>query len=338
MHLTKLRCQQLLPKSRAELIRAEATSYFDFKIDQSCGVIIFESDAQFYIAPYIKDLDQKDDGYRRAQAEDGVSAKLLSNPVPKGLSSSCEIGAYQRERVITSDQSNQSFVLDDAVIIKWQLVATSSQGGKKQELLSKNGFTHLPKYLGSIYWQDRLVATVNKYIPNSQDGWSWCVEYAKAADSGSWVDQLANLTKQMHQGLSDLNHGDFHIGQIIKSRNLPKLWVIDFDGDPLAINNPQSSDQLRDIASMCASFFHVGAVAIKYGANESLIKHWIVNTKDKFLTTYFNNDNYDLPNLHQVMRSLEDRELVYADKFLPHWRYAPEFAIKYMKELGYGSN
>ena len=38
------------------------------------------------------------------------------------------------------------------------------------------------------------------------------------------------------------------------------------------------------------------------------------------------------------MLDLEARELKYADKFLPKWRYAPEFAIAYMKELGYGSN
>jgi predicted trehalose synthase len=262
---------------------------------------------------------------------------MLSNPLPTGLRSNLEIGKYKTERLITADQSNQSVVIDESIIIKWQLVAEVSQDAKKQELLSKNGFTQLPKLLGNIYWQDYLIASVNRYIKEAQDGWSWCVDYAKSGDSSSWVDQLAQLTNQMHLALAGEIHGDFHIGQILKTKDSQNLWVIDFEGDPMG-NNDEAPNKLRDIASMCGSFFHVGAVAIKYGADSKKIKKWIIDTQERYLANYFGQQPFDLQQLQRLIRSLEDRELEYADKFLTYWRYAPEFAISYMKELGYGSN
>lgn len=84
--------------------------------------------------------------------------------------------------------------------------------------------------------------------------------------------------------------------------------------------------------------FHVGAVAIKYGADINSIKKWILDAQSKFLSKYFGSKAFDLGQLQHQMRALEDRELEYADKFLNYWRYAPEFAIQYMEELGYGSS
>jgi hypothetical protein len=332
MQLSLLACQQLLPKSRQDLVKSGADEVHEFKVDDKTGVIIFRSTDQFFIAPYVKDSD-----YRRAEITDCVSAKMLSNPLPTGLRSNLEIGKYKTERLITADQSNQSVVIDESIIIKWQLVAKVSQDAKKQELLSKNGFTQLPKLLGNIYWQDYLIASVNRYIKEAQDGWSWCVDYANSGNSSSWVDQLAQLTNQMHLALAGEIHGDFHIGQILKTKDSQNLWVIDFEGDPMG-NNDEAPNKLRDIASMCGSFFHVGAVAIKYGADSKKIKKWIIDTQERYLANYFGQQPFDLQQLQRLIRSLEDRELEYADKFLTYWRYAPEFAISYMKELGYGSN
>jgi len=332
MHLSVVQCQQLLPASRRELIQSGADEVYEFKIDNKSGVIIFNSAGQFFIAPFVIDLD-----YRRAQAADCISAKMLSNPLPSGLSSTFQMGNFKNERIITADQSNQSIVIDESVVIKWQLIAKISPDAKKQELLSKNNFKYLPELLGNIYWNDYLVASVNRYIQAAEDGWSWCVEYAKQADCGTWVNDLAELTTQMHLALAGQTHGDFHVGQILKSKDSQKLWVIDFEGDPLGSNN-EHPNQLRDIASMCVSFFHVGAVAVKYGAATATIKKWIVDTQEKFLLKYFGSKSFDLNQLQQQMRALEDRELEYADKFLNYWRYAPEFAISYMEELGYGSN
>ena len=332
MHLSKAQCQQLLPQSRAELINACSDVSVDFPISDSAGVLVFESGNKNFVAPYIKNRE-----IRRAQSKDAVTAQLLSNPLPEGLRTTMQSGSYSQERFISVDQSNESVILDESIIVKWQLTAQKSIGAHKEEILTENGFSHLPELLGNIYWDEKLLASVNKYIPGTTDGWTWCVDKAKASDLGPWLVNLAHLTAEMHRCLEGLIHGDFHVGQILKTSQSDQLWVIDFDGDPLATAE-EAIDPLRDVASMCASFFHVGAVAIKHGADPSVIKEWIVQAESIYAATYFEGNAFDVKALRALMRSLENRELKYADKFLPQWRYAPEFAISYMEELGYGSN
>jgi len=332
MHLSKAQCQALLPVSRADLITNCSDISVDFSISDSCGVLVFESGNKNFVAPYVKST-----GLRRAESRDGVTAKLLSSALPEGLRSTMSSGSYSQERFIAVDQSNESVVLDESIIVKWQITANKSVGARKEEILTENGFTNLPALLGNIYWDEKLLASINKYIPGTTDGWTWCVDKAKEDDLGVWLDTLVGLTKEMHRCLEGLTHGDFHVGQILKTAHNEDMWVIDFEGDPLG-NDAEENDYLRDIASMCASFFHVGAVAIKYGANPTTIKEWVVGAEKIFTTKYFDGNNFDKNALHALMRTLENRELKYADKFLPQWRYAPEFAIGYMKELGYGSN
>ena len=332
MHLSKAQCQQLLPLSRADLINACSDVSVDFPISDSAGILVFESGNKSFVAPYVKNRE-----IRRAQSKDAVTAQLLSNPLPEGLRTTMQSGSYSQERFISVDQSNESVILDESIIVKWQLTAQKSIGAHKEEILTENGFSHLPELLGNIYWDEKLLASVNKYIPGTTDGWTWCVDKAKASDLGPWLVNLAHLTAEMHRCLEGLIHGDFHVGQILKTSQSDQLWVIDFDGDPLATAE-EAIDPLRDVASMCASFFHVGAVAVKHGADPSVIKEWIVQAESIYAATYFEGNAFDVKALRALMRSLENRELKYADKFLPQWRYAPEFAISYMEELGYGSN
>lgn len=335
MHLSKAQCQQLLPASRGDQIKSCSDVSVDFSISDNAGILIFESGNKSFIAPYVRDVNNK--LLRRAESKDAVTARLLSNKMPDGLSSTIPLGAYSRERFISVDQSNESVVLDESVIVKWQLTAQKSLSAHKEEVLKDNNFAYLPELLGNIYWGDKLIASANKFIAGTTDGWSWCVEKAKENDLGVWVENLAVLTAQMHRCLEGLIHGDFHVGQILKKSDSDQLWVIDFEGDPLAAD-AQTSDVLRDVASMSASFFHVGAVALKYGADPVKIKEWIIKAESLFTNIYFDGEAFDIAWLHSLMLDLEARELKYADKFLPKWRYAPEFAIAYMKELGYGSN
>lgn len=332
MHLSKAQCQQLLPASRAELVSGCADIYVDFPISDFEGVLIFEAGNKNFIAPYVKNKE-----LRRAQSKDAITAKLLSRPLPEGLRSTVAVGNYSHERFISVDQSNESVVLDEAIIVKWQLAAQKSLGAQKEEVLTENGFEFLPELLGNIYWQDKLLASVNRYIPATSDGWTWCVDKAKENDLGIWLDNLVHLTSQMHLCLEGMIHGDFHVGQILKEHHKDQLWVIDFEGDPIATAK-ESSDSIQDVASMCASFFHVGAVAIKHGADAEIIKGWITAAESKFITKYFDGIAYDISAIHSLMRILENREIAYAEKFLPQWRYAPEFAISRMEELAYGSN
>ena len=331
MHLSKAQCQALLPASRSELINACSDVSVDFPISDSAGILVFDIGNKSFVAPYVKGKE-----IRRAHSKDGVTAQLLSNPLPHGLRTTMQSGSFSQERFISVDQSNESVILDESIIVKWQLTAQKSLGAHKEEILTENGFAHLPDLLGNIYWDEKLLASVNKYIPGTTDGWTWCVDKAKANDLGTWLINLAQLMTEMHRCLEGLIHGDFHVGQILKTGQSDQLWVIDFEGDPLATAE-EAIDPLRDVASMCASFFHVGAVAIKYGADPVVINEWIVQAEAIFTATYFEGNGFEIKAVHALMRSLENRELKYADKFLPQWRYAPEFAISYMEELSYGS-
>lgn len=335
MHLSEAQCQQLLPVSRRNLIKGSSDNTVNFALTNSSGILIFECSGKKFVAPYVKVVTEG--RYRRARKHDAVTANLLGMQLPDGLRTTFAGGSYQTERFIEVDQSNESVVVDETIIVKWQLEAHKSIGAQKEETLTKNGFRFLPALLGNIYWNELLLASVNTYIPETTDGWTWCVAKAKEDDLGVWLDNLSLLTKEMHGNLEGLTHGDFHVGQILKGSQNDDLWVIDFEGDPLS---PVAHERelIHDIASMCASFFHVGAVAIKYGANIATIKKWITRAEAIFLNKYFDDTNFNLTEIHSLMRALENRELVYADKFLPQWRYAPEYAITLMEELNYGSD
>jgi hypothetical protein len=70
-------------------------------------------------------------------------------------------GSYSHERFISVDQSNESVVLDESIIVKWQLTAQNSVGAHKEEILTENGFKYLPALLGNIYWDEKLLAIIN---------------------------------------------------------------------------------------------------------------------------------------------------------------------------------
>lgn len=335
MDLSPEQGRKLLPAPRQDLIRGPSQIIGEFALTDSSGILLFKNNNAIFIAPFSNDGSEL--GYRRATADDAVTANFLSNPAPTGLRSTFLHSNYQHERFINVDQSNQSIVVDEKIIVKWQLVAKSSHGTTKELLLTRNKFKHLPSLLGHLHWNELLLATINAFIPSTTDGWTWCVDKAATNDSGTWVNNLALLTKEMHRCLDGSTHGDFHVGQILKESTNDQLWVIDFEGDPLA-DSTTESDVIDDVARMCASFFHVGAIAIKYGADTEAVKSWILNAESKFLNGYFVGTSFDLSELHRKMRMSENRELTYADKFLPIWKYAPEFAIKYMKSLNYGSN
>lgn len=340
MQLSKAQCQLLVPVNRRHQINEGGVVVAEILVDDAAGLLIFACMGKNYLAPIIKS-STTDQSYQRARIDDSVSSKFLSHKLPKELTASfaplIKLDTKTVELEIAADQSNQSIIVNNEFIIKWQLLAQKSIAVEKEKLLDQNNFTYLPKLYGHILWQSNLIATVNQYIPEAMDGWSWCVERAKNFDCGNWVKSLANLTKQMHLGLAGDVHGDFHVGQILMVVNLDKMWVIDFEGDPLE-TTPAGLSQNYDLASMCASFFHVGAIAIKNGASQIAIKDWIVQVQNTFLNEYHGGKGFAKTQLNKLILKAEDRELAYAQRYLPRWQYAPEFAISYMKELKYGSD
>ena len=117
-------------------------------------------------------------------------------------------------------------------------------------------------------------------------------------------------------------HGDLHVGQVLEWPG--GLAVIDFDGNP-ALGpeaNPIRQPIERDVAQLISSLDHVGRIVEHRRGNgpDPAVAEWIVVSRDAFLAAYGPVD----PDLLEAFEAEgELRELVYAGRFLPRWRYAP---------------
>lgn len=132
-------------------------------------------------------------------------------------------------------------------------------------------------------------------------------------------------------------HGDLHVGQVLEWRN--GLAIIDFDGNPTLGDGSNALRQpaARDVAQMTTSLDHVGRVVAER-VDASLIPRvssWIADTTTAFLAAYREGlaaigrqELFDEALLAPFEVEQECRELVYAARFLPSWRYAPMAALR----------
>jgi maltokinase len=118
-------------------------------------------------------------------------------------------------------------------------------------------------------------------------------------------------------------HGDLHVGQVLEWSG--GLAVIDFDGNPAlrGAGNTVRQPVERDIAQMLTSLDHVGRVVDERTAGRSrdVVDAWIDRTRREFLGALGSPPDPRLLAAFEVEQ--ECRELVYAARFLPRWRYAP---------------
>jgi maltose alpha-D-glucosyltransferase/alpha-amylase len=102
------------------------------------------------------------------------------------------------------------------------------------------------------------------------------------------------LSSQAPQGLKIRIHGDYHLGQVLVTRN--DFVIIDFEGEPGHTLEERSAKQspLRDVAGMLRSFSYVQHSALrKVAHNEAeslrlapLARAWEVEVREAFLAAY----------------------------------------------------
>ena len=118
-------------------------------------------------------------------------------------------------------------------------------------------------------------------------------------------------------------HGDLHVGQVLDWPG--GLAVIDFDGNPALgeAANALLQPVERDVAQMLTSLDHVGRVVDRRtaGGARGSIDEWIDRTRRELLGALAAPVDPRLLAAFEVEQ--ECRELVYAARFLPRWRYAP---------------
>jgi len=122
-------------------------------------------------------------------------------------------------------------------------------------------------------------------------------------------------------------HGDLHVGQILEWAG--GLAVIDFDGNPALgeSGTPIGGPIERDIAQMLASLDHVGRIVEhrRDAGPDRAVDEWILVSRDAFLAAY---GPVDPERLAGFEAEQELRELAYAARFLPRWRYAPVSTLR----------
>jgi len=138
---------------------------------------------------------------------------------------------------------------------------------------------------------------------------------------------------------TQITHGDFHIGQILKNQS--NYYVIDFDGSPVLnkeLRNTTSPIE-DDLAHLLLSFSLAARVSERINQLEyGILNDEVLKCQNLFLTNYQENiknfNNYS-PNLY-LIEYLRFRqyyfEIMYGLKFLPRWLYAPILSLK--EELG----
>ncbi|MFI6392984.1 hypothetical protein [Nonomuraea sp. NPDC050540] len=143
-----------------------------------------------------------------------------------------------------------------------------------------------------------------------------------AAQAGRMRAELAPLAAPA-TGPRIRIHGDLHVGQILRWRD--GYAVIDFDGNPTVADAAPYQPPARDLAQLTTSLEHVAQVAIKRrGIPPGEAAGWVRRARREMLAAYTGaRDLLDPALIRPFEVEQECRELIYAARHLPRWRYAP---------------
>jgi maltokinase len=118
------------------------------------------------------------------------------------------------ERPITVDQTNESVVVDESVVVKWLLppVPAPHPGVELMAHLAAAGFAEMPDLVGVDERQGVVHAIVTSYLAGAHDGWEWFVD-----DVAAWLGatvtmesllvsarRMGDITARLHLALADM--------------------------------------------------------------------------------------------------------------------------------------
>jgi maltokinase len=149
------------------------------------ALVIWSVGEELLVAPVVADGP----GVRRAAVGDGVFAAIAA-----ALDGSRPV-AETGERIVGVDQTNESVIVGDAVVVK--LLRRTRRGPQPGHDLPAHlaavGFTETPASAGSFSWDGALLATGAAYLPGAEDGWHWYVGLIEEAILGTrpWHEVVA---------------------------------------------------------------------------------------------------------------------------------------------------
>lgn len=306
-------------------------------------------------------VEEVDGGHRARSAGDHPSTRLLewwARGLDRPAGFRWAHGSHPPERVppgertIDVDQTNASVVVGERVVVKWvttPLVGPHPAPERLRRLVDA-GFEAMPQVWFGLEWltpdDDWVpVVTAVALVPGATDGWTWCLDEARAAlgviarGARPFAGSLGEITATMHLALADsptgpvATHGDFHVGQVLRDQE-GRLFVIDFDGNPTL--TPRERVKHRpaayDVAGMLVSLENVGHVVRHHHpeVSEDAAVAWTDEVQAEFLAAYraAAPDLLDESMLEGFADDQIQRELDYAEAYLPRWRYVPEAALR----------
>jgi maltokinase len=127
-------------------------------------------------------------------------------------------------------------------------------------------------------------------------------------------------------------HGDLHVGQVLRFDG--GYRVIDFDGNPTITRHTEPQPVARDLAQLLTSLDHVAMIVAKTHPREAAVARGTALRAATFgayreaLARGGGDGLLDERLLRPFEVEQECREIVYAQRFLPRWRYAPMGVLK----------
>lgn len=245
-------------------------------------VSVLRSGADVLVVPLVAGHDE----VRRAVPGDGAFEGLIAliargAPVGRfGFRRFAGRGAVEPtselrgERAIDVDQSNESVVVGERVVVKlYPFTAPGPQPGLELPAhLAEAGFEGIPTPIGAVTWLDDegdevLLATAAAYLPGARDGWEWYLELVLAwldgeVDETSALDparEVGSLAGRLHAALatptSVLPEPVHVVGPaMLESWRIRAAATLD---EALALTGGPEGERLRAIADRVRASFDV---------------------------------------------------------------------------------
>ena len=230
-----------------------------------CGwLVVMESGrGDLFAAPVVVDI-RADPPVRRAVPGDGMARDLLAElatpgrlvghddhspevegrfafvalDVEPGRAGPREHGE-RGERPMLVDQTHESVVVDEQVVVKWAVRAEATPSPTVVAHLRESGFEQMARPHGFVSWRrgmdDVLVASAVSFLSGATDGWTWAVEDAGAFATGaSDLDATTGPLTAVGAVVADL-----HVALATPSRVVPQ---------PLAVAGSERLSHWRRVA------------------------------------------------------------------------------------------
>ena len=220
-HVRRAGIEALLPARISGVVRLEGDPVVRdaLTLPGGCVLAVVQSGDEVVVAPLVPGPE----GVRRALAGDGAFSGIARVVRAGEDAGRFEVRTYDEvpdvgdERAIDADQSNDSMVVGERLVVKvYARTAPGSQPGLDLPAhLAAVGFTQLPRPYGALVWTDDgarpvLLATLAEYLPGAEDGWDWYVRLLEgwidgdvtAAGVEEPADRLGTLVADLHRFLA----------------------------------------------------------------------------------------------------------------------------------------